>query len=293
MAHPGSVSITINRRFSAVRRQNKTRPLPPTYCQHRWRAVHWRGTKSATGSPKHALASQSQQLRAFRRRTVTGPPAAGQGQRDEPSIAVVTADTATNCAAPLTAERLQRWHLQLFSNPTGHDIAAGRWRNDQLGRMQVVSRHPTRRTIIHFGALAADRLDDDMERFLEWFNRPEDEPNLLKAAITHLIWLASTPLHDGTTRRAAPNGPRATNYQKGRRTRPGAFPPRIGPSHGSQAIASPAHAVNAAAAGSPRPTPAPTYGRQCGHRGPRCRWLANGQSKRDGQLRRARQNRRY
>ena len=141
-----------------------------------------------------------------------------------------------------------------------------------------------------------------LNRFRPWDTRsasclsssgPSERMGKHPRLITTSGWLP-TPLHDGMARRAAPNGPRATPpHQKGRRTRPRAVYDELGPSHGSQAIASPAHAVNGAAAGSPRPTPAPTYGRQCGHRGPRCRWLANGQSKRDGRLRLARQNRRF
>ena len=136
----------------------------------------------------------------IRRRIVGGSPRASQAERDEPGIAVVTANTATNYTAPLTAQRMHEWHRQLFSNPTRHDIAVGRWRDDQLGRMRVISRRPTGRTIILFEAPAADRLDDEMNAFLEWFNQPEPEPDLLKAAIAHLWFVTIHPYDDGNGR---------------------------------------------------------------------------------------------
>ncbi len=136
----------------------------------------------------------------IRRRIVGGPPEAGQDQRDKPSIAIATADTATNYTAPLTAERLHRWHRQLFSSPTRYDIAVGRWRDDRLGRMRVVSRSPTGRTTIHFETQTPDRLDDEMNHFLEWFNQPEDEPDLIKAAIAHLWFVTIRPYDDGNGR---------------------------------------------------------------------------------------------
>ena len=137
---------------------------------------------------------------AIRRRIVGGPRQADQSQRDEPGIAVVTADTYTNYAVPLTAERLHEWHRALFSSPPRHDITVGRWRDDRLGRMRVVSRSPTGQTVVHFEAPLADRLDDEMDRFLEWFNQPEDEPDLIKAAIAHLWFVTIHPYDDGNGR---------------------------------------------------------------------------------------------
>ena len=136
----------------------------------------------------------------IRRRIVDGSPRAGQGERDEPGIAVVTANTATNYTATLTAERLHQWHRQLFSAPSTRDIAVGRWRDDRLGRMRVVSRRPTGRTIILFEAPVAEKLDDEMNAFLEWFNQPEPEHNLITAAIAHLWFVTIHPYDDGNGR---------------------------------------------------------------------------------------------
>src|SRR5215207_6889014 len=72
---------------------------------------------------------------------------------------------------PLAAERLFTWHASLF--PTGrsgmHRITVGVWRDDRTAPMQVVS-GPVGRERVHFEAPAAARLDEEMRRFLEWFN---------------------------------------------------------------------------------------------------------------------------
>ena len=66
--------------------------------------------------------------------------------------------------------------------------------------MRVVSRHPTGRTIIHFEAPAAHWFDDEMNAFLDWFNRPEPKPDLLKASIAHLWFVTIHPYDDGNGR---------------------------------------------------------------------------------------------
>ena len=71
-----------------------------------------------------------------------------QRQRGEPGIALVTADASTNHGEPLTVERLHRWHRHLFPGPNPVSFAAGRWRDDRLGPMRVVSRGPIGRTPI-------------------------------------------------------------------------------------------------------------------------------------------------
>ena len=138
---------------------------------------------------------------SIRRRITAASPRVNQSRRGDPGIAVVTADTATNHGEPLTAERLHRWHRQLFPGPNPVSFAAGQWRDDRLGPMRVVSGGPIGRTpVVHFEAPVADRVDDEMERFLEWFNRPEPEPDLRKPAIAHLWFVTIHPYDDGNGR---------------------------------------------------------------------------------------------
>ena len=117
--------------------------------------------------------------------------------RISPGIAAVTADSAINCTAPLTEERLHQWHRWLFSVPAP-GISVGRFRDDRFGPMQVVSAGPMgRNPVVHFEAPAADRLQQAMERFLDWFNGPEPEPDLRKPALAHLWFVTIHPYDDG------------------------------------------------------------------------------------------------
>ena len=121
--------------------------------------------------------------------------------RNSPGIAAVTADSAINCTAPLTEERLHQWHRWLFSVPAP-EISVGRFRDDRFGSMQVVSTGPMgRNPVVHFEAPAADRLQHEMERFLDWFNGPEPEPDLRKPALAHLWFVTIHPYDDGNRRR--------------------------------------------------------------------------------------------
>ena len=101
----------------------------------------------------------------------------------------------------LTAERLFGWHAALF--PTGrsgiHRITVGAWRDDRTAPMQVVS-GPVGRERVHFEAPAAARLDDEMRRFLEWFNGDVTTEAVLKAAQAHLWFVTVHPFDDGNGR---------------------------------------------------------------------------------------------
>ena len=135
------------------------------------------------------------------RRIVADSQRANRRDYDEPGIAAVTTDAATNYTAPLTEERLHGWHRQLFSTPDPRRISIGRWRDDQLGPMQVVSGGPMQRNpTVHFQAPPAHRLDEEMTQFLNWFNQPEAEPDLRKAAVAHLWFVTIHPYDDGNGR---------------------------------------------------------------------------------------------
>ena len=138
---------------------------------------------------------------SIRRRIAAESRRAAQGEHDEPGIAAVTADAATNYTALLTAERLHEWHRHLFPTPGTEGISVGQWRDDQVGPMQVVSRGPMGRSpVVHFEAPPAHRLRDEMDRFLDWFNRPHAEPDLRKPAVAHLWFVTIHPYDDGNGR---------------------------------------------------------------------------------------------
>jgi Fic family protein len=110
-------------------------------------------------------------------------------------------DATANCQLPLSAERLFGWHAALF--PTGFGsltrIRVGAWRNDAAGAMQVVS-GPVQRQRVHFEAPPAQRLDEEMRRFLDWANAPTGEAAVIKAGLAHLWFVTLHPFDDGNGR---------------------------------------------------------------------------------------------
>jgi Fic family protein len=110
-------------------------------------------------------------------------------------------DATQHYDRPLAAERLFGWHASLF--PTGrsgmHRITVGAWRDDRAVPMQVVS-GPMGRERVHFEAPAAGRLEEEMGRFLEWFNGDAATEPVLKAALAHLWFVTIHPFDDGNGR---------------------------------------------------------------------------------------------
>ena len=138
---------------------------------------------------------------SIRRRIAAESAHAAELEHDEYGIAAVTTDAAENAGQPLTEERLHEWHRLLFPEPGSENISVGRWRDDRLGPMQVVSVGTMgRRPIVHFEAPPAHRLQGEMDRFLEWFNHPETEPDLRKPAVAHLWFVTIHPYDDGNGR---------------------------------------------------------------------------------------------
>ena len=110
-------------------------------------------------------------------------------------------DATQRYGQPLTAERLFGWHASLFPGGRSgmHRITIGAWRDDRTAPMQVVS-GPVGRERVHFEAPAAARLDEEMRRFLEWFNGDTSTEPVLKAALAHLWFVTIHPFDDGNGR---------------------------------------------------------------------------------------------
>ena len=110
-------------------------------------------------------------------------------------------DATQRYEQPLTSDRLFGWHASLF--PTGrsgmHRITVGAWRDDRKAPMQVVS-GPVGRERVHFEAPAAERLEDEMRQFLDWFNSDVTTEPVLKAALAHLWFVTIHPFDDGNGR---------------------------------------------------------------------------------------------
>ncbi|MDE0034953.1 MAG: Fic family protein [Deltaproteobacteria bacterium] len=110
-------------------------------------------------------------------------------------------DATRNHAAPLTEERLLSWHAALF--PTGRSgmrrIRVGQWRDDADGPMEVVS-GPIGRQRVHYTAPPADRLGDEISRFLDWFQDTQPMEPVLAAGVAHFWFVTIHPFDDGNGR---------------------------------------------------------------------------------------------
>lgn len=102
----------------------------------------------------------------------------------------------------ISEDRLFGWHAALF--PTGrsgmHKIVVGAWRdNTKDDPMQVVSGAMGKEKV-HFEAPGADRLNTEMNQFINWFNEDSGMDAAIKAAIAHLWFVTIHPFDDGNGR---------------------------------------------------------------------------------------------
>ena len=129
---------------------------------------------------------------------VAGLPKAG---REIEGVVEMMLDATRNFDAPLTRQRLSDWHAALF--PTGRSgmtpITVGAWRGNDSGAMRVVS-GPVGKETVHFEAPAAERLESEMDAFLEWFNAPSEVDPVLKAGLAHFRFVTVHPFDDGNGR---------------------------------------------------------------------------------------------
>ena len=150
-----------------------------------------------------AIEGESLDLKAVRSsvaRTLGLPSAGLRADRYVDGLVSVLVDATRQHDAPLTEVRLCGWQAALF--PTGfsgmHRIEVGRWR--QAKGMQVVS-GPVGRETVHFEAPPADRINEEMQRFLAWWAESRGGmEGLLRAAIAHFRFVTVHPFEDGNGR---------------------------------------------------------------------------------------------
>jgi Fic family protein len=134
-----------------------------------------------------------------------GLPTAGLPEirdRHADGVVEILLDATLDFDKPLTAERLFGWHAALF--PTGysglHKLRVASWRDDQDGPMRIVS-GPIGREKTHFEAVPADRLAQEINAYFHWWEENGQQVDgLLRAAVSHLWFVAIHPFEDGNGR---------------------------------------------------------------------------------------------
>ncbi len=121
--------------------------------------------------------------------------------REVEGVVEMMLDATRHYDTRLTAERLFGWHAALF--PTGRSgmgrITVGAWRTEESDPMQVIS-GPVGKERVHFEAPQAERLDSEMESFIQWFNMRMALDPVLKAGIAHFWFVTIHPFEDGNGR---------------------------------------------------------------------------------------------
>lgn len=121
--------------------------------------------------------------------------------RNVDGVVEMMLDATQRFKEPLTDERLFGWHGALF--PTGRSglskIKVVAWRDATSGPMQVVSGAYGREKV-HYEAPGADRIGQDMQALLAWYNSDGKLDPVIKAALAHLWFVTIHPFDDGNGR---------------------------------------------------------------------------------------------
>ena len=101
---------------------------------------------------------------------------------------------------PLTKEKLCAWQTAFF--PTGFNetsqIEVGRYRTQEEHIVSGFMGHER----IHYIAPAPNRVEDEMRRFIEWFNADKPLSPVIRSAIAHLWFVSIHSFEDGNGRLA-------------------------------------------------------------------------------------------
>lgn len=124
-----------------------------------------------------------------------------ESERHIDGIVEMMLDATQRYTVPLNKDRLFGWHAALFPSEWSnlYKITVGGWRKDTTGPMQVVS-GPMGKEKVHYQAPSSDRIEPEMNKFLDWFENEHEIDMVLKAAIAHLWFVTIHPFDDGNGR---------------------------------------------------------------------------------------------
>ena len=116
------------------------------------------------------------------------------------SVVSVMLDAVGHYGQPLTKEKICAWQAAFFPSgySDGSHIEVGRYRTNEE---HIVSGMFGRERI-HYVAPSPERLDAEMEKFLDWFNGTENVSYVIRSAIAHFWFVSIHPFEDGNGRLA-------------------------------------------------------------------------------------------
>lgn len=116
------------------------------------------------------------------------------------SVVSVMLDAVGHYGQPLKKEKICAWQAALFPSgySDGSHIEVGRYRTHEE---HIVSGMFGRERI-HYVAPSPERLDTEMEKFLDWFNGTENVSYVIRSAIAHFWFVSIHPFEDGNGRLA-------------------------------------------------------------------------------------------
>ena len=116
------------------------------------------------------------------------------------SVVGVMLDAIQHYDQPLSKEKLCAWQASFF--PTGisegSQIETGCYRTNEE---HIVSGMFGREKI-HYIAPSPDRVEEEMQKFITWFNRDEPVSSIIRSAIAHFWFVSIHPFEDGNGRLA-------------------------------------------------------------------------------------------
>lgn len=116
------------------------------------------------------------------------------------SVVAVMLDAVNHYDQPLSKEKICAWQAAFF--PTGFSegsqIEVGQYRTNEEHIISGMFGHEK----IHYVAPSPERVDEEMARFLDWFNRQENINSVIRSAVAHFWFVSIHPFEDGNGRLA-------------------------------------------------------------------------------------------
>lgn len=116
------------------------------------------------------------------------------------SVVAVMLDAVNHYDQSLTREKICAWQAAFF--PTGFSeglqIEVGQYRTNEEHIVSGIFG----REKIHYIAPSPERVEEEMEHFLDWFNQRENVNSVIRSAIAHFWFVSIHPFEDGNGRLA-------------------------------------------------------------------------------------------